>query len=142
MAKSKTNLEALRMAAIQRKKATLDLLAKKRPVEKTVTVVTQGDDGPEELELLFRAIGSSEYDRLVGKFPPRPDQKKEGLTYDIDRFAPALISRVCVDPPMSDEDAVAIWTSEDWNRSEVMSLFMGAIDVCTSGLEPGPTSSD
>lgn len=130
------------MAQLQRKKATLDLLSKKRPVEKEVLVVVQGDDGPEELEMLFRSIGSAEYDRLVGKFPPRPDQKKEGLTYDIDRFAPALISRVCIDPPMSEDDAVAIWTSSEWNRAEVMNLFMAAIDVCTRGLEPTPTSSD
>lgn len=139
---AKNNLEALRMASIQRKKATLDLLTKKRPVEKEVVVQVQGDDGPEELEMLFRSVGSAEYDRLVGKFPPRPDQKKEGLTYDIDRFAPALIARVCVDPPLSEEDAKAIWVSDDWNRGEVMNLFMAAIDVCTRGFEPTPTSSD
>lgn len=130
------------MASMQRKKATLDLLTKKRPVEKEVVIAVQGDDGPEELEMLFRSIGSAEYDNLVGKFPPRADQKKEGLTYDIDRFAPALIARVCVDPPMSEEDAKAIWASDEWNRGEVMNLFMSAIDVCTRGLEPTPTSSD
>jgi hypothetical protein len=139
---SRAELEALRMANQQRERATLDKLTKKRRVEKVVVVNVPGDDGPEQLELLFRSIGSQEYDQLITKFPPTQQQKKENLSYDIDRFAPALISRVCVDPDMSEEDTKAIWTSDEWNRGELMDLFLNAIEVCTRGLEVNPTESD
>lgn len=129
------------MADAQRKRASLDILTSKRQVEKEVTVVVPGDDGPEEMTMLFRSIGSKEYDRLVTNCPPRPDQKKEGATYDIDKFGPELISRVCVDPVMTIEDARAIWNSEHWNRGEIWDLFSNAVEVCTNGLEVGPTSS-
>lgn len=130
------------MADVQRRRASMDALRSKRRVEKTVSIVLPGDDGPEEAELLFRSIGSSEYDKLVTKYPPTVKQKAEGLTYDIDRFAPALISRVCADPEMSEEEAGEIWHSGEWNRGEIMNLFMNAIDVCTSGMQVGPTASD
>lgn len=130
------------MADMQRKRASLDLLTSKRQVEKEVTVIVPGDDGPEEVTMLFRAIGSKEYDRLVTNCPPRADQVKQGATYDIDKFGPELISRVCVDPVMTVEDARAIWNSEHWNRGEIWDLFTAAIDVCTNSPEVGPTKRD
>jgi hypothetical protein len=136
-----TTLEALKVADAQRKRASLDILTSKRQVEKEVTIVVPGEDGPEEMTLLFRSIGSKEYDRLVTSCPPRADQKREGSSYDIDKFGPELISRVCVDPVMTVEDARAIWNSEHWNRGEVWSLFSSAVEVCTNGLEVGPTNS-
>lgn len=135
-------LEALKMANAQRERATADLLLKKRRVERSVTVSLPGDDGPVEVELLFRAIGNSEYDKLVTKFPPTAQQRKDGMTYDMDRFAPELLSRVCVDPAMSLEDWKSIWNSDDWNRGELMSVYLSAVDVCTRGLDVNPTDSD
>lgn len=139
---ARNNLEALKVANAQRERATADILLKKRRVERQVTVAVPGDDGPVELELLFRAIGSSEYDRLVNKFPPTAQQKKDGLTYDMDRFAPELLSRVCVDPSMELEDWKTIWNSDDWNRGELMNVYLSAVDVCTRGLDVNPTESD
>lgn len=131
------------MANAQRKRATLETLSKKKRTEKLVTVTVPGDDGePEELEMLFRSIGYREYDKLVTKYPPTALQKKEGLTYDLDKFGPALLSRVCVDPPMSLEDAETLWESEDWNRGEVMSLFFAAVEVCTNSMAVPPTESE
>lgn len=125
------------------KRATLDQLAKKRAFEKTVVVKVPSDDGEEEdVELRFRAIGHKEYDRLITKFPPSAQQKRDGLTYDPDRFGPALFSKVCIDPVLSLEDAEEIWKSEDWNRGEITNLFLAAIDVCTHGSEVGPTEGD
>lgn len=134
-------LEALKVADTQRKRASLDILTSKAKVEKEVSVVVPGDDGPVEMTLLFRSIGSKEYDRLVTNCPPRPDQKKEGASYNIDQFGPELISRVCVDPVMTLEDAQKIWNSDEWNRGEIWDLFTNAVEVCTNGLEVGPTKS-
>lgn len=135
-------LEALKMANAQRERATADLLMKKRRVERNVAVSLPGDDGPVEVELLFRAIGNSEYDKLVTKFPPTAQQRKDGMTYDMDRFAPELLARVCVDPAMTVDDWKAIWNSDDWNRGELMSVYLSAVDVCTRGLDVNPTDSD
>lgn len=139
---ARNDLEALKMANAQRERATADLLMKKRRVERSVAVSLPSDDGPVEVELLFRAIGNSEYDQLVTKFPPNAQQKKDGLTYDMDRFAPELLSRVCVDPAMTLDDWKTIWSSDDWNRGELMNIYFAAVDVCTQGLSVNPTDSD
>jgi len=139
---SKNDLEALKMANAQRERATADMLLKKRRQERSVSVSLPGEDGPVDVDLLFRAIGNNEYDKLVTKYPPTPSQKKEGMTYDMDRFAPQLLSRVCVDPAMTVEDWTNIWNSDEWNRGELMSVYLAAVDVCTRGLDVNPTDSD
>lgn len=145
MAKRSHYLEALKMADIQRKRATLDRLKTKKAREKTVVLelpIEDDTDGAvEKVELLFRSIGSAEYDKLVTQFPPTPAQKKEGAVYNLDRFAPALLAAVVADPQMSVEDATELWTSEAWNRGELFSLFREAVDICISGVPVDPTES-
>lgn len=131
------------MADAQRKRATLDRLRTKKPREKTVEVELPDADGStEKAELLFRSIGSKEYDDLVTKFPPTNVQKRDGATYNIDRFAPALLSAVCVDPQMTEDEAKEIWTSPEWNRGELFNLFREAVDICATGITVDPTGSD
>ena len=131
-----TSTKSLEGADAQRKKATLDMLRKKRHVEKTITLGVSTDDGTvEEVELTFRSIGSAAYDRLVSKFPPTREQKAEGLNYNMDKFAPALISACAADPEMSEDEAKEIWESDAWNRGELMTLFMTAVEVNTRGLD-------
>lgn len=138
-----TKAKAAQAQAEQRKRATVDMLRKKQPVERAVTLGVNQDDGTvEEVELLFRAISQKEYDRLVEKCPPTAADKKAGANYDIDKFAPLLISSVSADPEMSLEEAKEIWESDNWNRGELMNLFMSAVAVCTQGLDIPFTSSD
>lgn len=139
---NRRDLEALRMANVQRKRASLDMLSRKRRVERDVVVLVPGDDGPEEWTFLFRAIGAQEYDNLMTKYPPNAEQRKEGLAYDIDRFAPRLLSMVCIDPDLSEEQAAEMWNSPDWNRGELMTLFLNAVQVCTQGQDVSPTEGD
>lgn len=139
----KQHLEALQVADIQRKRATFDRLLSKKAREKVVEVeLPLDDDGVEKVELLFRSIGSAEYDRLVTKYPPTPAQKKEGASYNLDAFAPSLIAAVCVDPKMSAEEAKELWTAEEWNRGELYNLFREAVDICLNGIQMDPTESD
>jgi hypothetical protein len=120
---------------VLRPKATLDQLKKKQRVTKTVHLVVNGDDGePLEVGLTFRGIPAHEYDKLISKFPPRPQDKKQGYGYNPDEFGPAIIAATCIEPEMSVEDAKDIWKSDDWNRGERMQLLMAAIEVCTAGL--------
>lgn len=143
MAKDHRYLRGLQMADAQRKRATLDRLRTKKAREKTVEVELplDGEGAVEKVELLFRSVGSQEYDNLVTQFPPTPSQKKEGATYNVDKFAPALLAAVCIDPVMTMVDAEALWNDSAWNRGELFNLFREAIDICVSGVPLDPTES-
>jgi len=118
------------------RRATFDDLVKKKHREREVTITLPGDAGEDvKATILLRALGAREYDKLLTKHPPNTEQKGNGASYNIDTFGPALISRVCIDPEMSESDANQLWTSDDWNRGEVMSLFSAAVDICNQGLD-------
>jgi len=125
--------------ADEKPRASIDQLKKKQRVTKTVSLVVSDDDGePQEVSLLFRGISAAEYDRLISKFPPRPQDKKQGYTYNPDKFGPHIIAATCIDPEMSVEDVEEIWESDEWNRGERLLLLMAAIEVCTAGLDARP----
>jgi hypothetical protein len=127
---------AQREAAKSSNRATFEMLAKKRHLEREVQIKIPDDDGGvSEVTMLFRSIGAREYDRLLTKHPPSSEQRAQGATYDINTFGPALISRVSLDPEMSEDDVRQIWNSNDWNRGEVMSLFSAAVELCNKGLD-------
>lgn len=130
------------MANVQRARATLDMLFKKKPKEATHEIEITDDGGVVQVvEMLLRSIGMEEYDKLLTAHPPTSAQKKDGNNYNQDTFAPALISRVVVDPQFSEDDARALWTSPDWNRGELFTLFRKCIEVCNSGVDLFPTGS-
>jgi len=115
------------------KRATLDKLLKKPRVEREITLTLPSDDGEtEEITFKYRSLGAQEYDKLIDMYPPTTEQKIDGAAFNVDKFAPALISKVCVDPEMSYEDCKAIWDSPDWNRGELMHLFGEAMNLCNS----------
>jgi hypothetical protein len=115
--------------------ATIDLLKKKKRNTKTISVVVTDEDGePIEVSLTFRGVSAKEYDKIIAKHPPRPKDKKEGYAYNPDSFGPEIISKTCINPEMTIEDANEIWESDDWNRGERFQLLMAAIEVCTFGL--------
>ena len=136
---SRTNTDALEAQAAQRaesKRATFEMLVKKPRLETEVPVKIPGDDGvPVKMMMLFRAIGARDYDKLLTRHPPTTEQRADGMSYNLNTFGPALISRVCIDPEMSEEQATEIWNSSDWGRGEVMSLFSAAVDLCNKGLD-------
>jgi hypothetical protein len=141
---NRKHLEALKMANAQRKRATLDKLKGKTARQKLVEVEipTGDDDGSvEKTELLFRSIGSKEYDDMVTSCPPTAAQKKDGAAYNIDRFAPKLLAAVCIDPAMTEEEATELWTSEAWNRGELFNLFTEAVALCLTGVAVDPIES-
>lgn len=123
--------------------ASLDQLKKKKPVQREVVITASGDDGePVEVSIWFEAIAAAHYDKLVAKCPPKQEDKKQGLQYNVDSFAPKIIAATCVQPSMSEDEAKELWESDNWNRGERMQLFMGAIEVCTRGLDAPFGSND
>ena len=119
-----------------RQRATFDVLKNKPRAEKEVVINIPGADGEEnEVTMMFRAIGSTEYDRLLAKHPPTTEQKADNSTYNINTFGPGLLSKVCIDPEMTAKEWTLIWQSDDWNRGEVMGMFLIAVELCNKGLD-------
>src|SRR5687767_897063 len=83
------------------KAATIDALINKKRHETTFSIYLEGEDGEEtEVTLTFRAIGMKAYDKLVSKHPPKPDQRVDGASFNMDTFAPALIAACSVVPEL------------------------------------------
>ena len=118
------------------KRATLDALKNKKRATTEFSLYLKDDDGDHtEVTLKFQAIGARAYDKLVAKHPPKPEQRVEGASFNIETFAPALISAVSVDPEISPDDAQEIWESEDWSRGDLMVLFRNAVELNNRGLD-------
>jgi len=121
--------------AEQKQTATLDQLKKKQRKTKELEITVEGDDGdPSTVTMVFQAISGYQFDQLKKDCKPTQEDKKAGLDYNAEKFAPKLIAATCIEPEMTEEDAQEIWESDEWNRGERMQLFMAAMEVCTSGL--------
>lgn len=128
--------EARQKQSQQDKRATLDqLINKPRSTTEFSLYLSDGNGGTNEVTLKYQAIGMRAYDRLVSKHPPKPEQRAEGASFDIDSFAPALIAASSVEPEISTAEAKQIWDSEDWSRGDVMVLFRNAVELNNRGLD-------
>lgn len=112
------------------------LLLNKPKATEEFTLYVSGEDGEQhEIQMKFTAIGMQEYDKLVAKYPPKADQRVEGATFDLNTFAPALISKCSVEPELSYAQAKQIWDSPAWSRGDLMVLFRKAVDLNNRGLD-------
>ncbi len=128
--------EARQKQSTASKRATLDqLISKPRSVTEFSLFLSDGNGGTNEVTLKYQAIGMRAYDRLVAKHPPKPEQRAEGSSFDIDSFAPALIAACSVEPEITPTEAKQIWESEDWSRGDVMVLFRNAVELNNRGLD-------
>jgi len=129
-------VEARQKQSQQSKRATLDeLVNKPRSTTEFSLYLGDGNGGTNEVTLKYQAIGMRAYDKLVAKHPPKPDQRAEGSSFDIDTFAPALIAACSVEPEISPAQAKEIWESDDWSRGDVMVLFRNAVELNNRGLD-------
>lgn len=137
---SSSSAQALTAKSRQRtaaKRATIEKLREKKPAEREFTTKVNG----EEVSFLFRSIGNIAYDKLVNECPPTIEQQARGMQADQDKLAPKLLSRVCVDPELSEAEWAEIWKSPDWSRGEVMALYNEAGYLCLQGLELAPIAA-
>lgn len=133
-------LDALAVQNAQRqgaRRATLDMMRAKRRKPKEFTA----ELADEEVTFLYAAIGNVDYDKLLTECPPTTAQRAEGAVYNQDKFAPELLSRVCVEPKLTAEEWTEIWTSPDWSRGETGNLFYEAVNLCGQGLNLTPTAA-
>lgn len=119
-----------------RKIATLeDLLKKPARTKEIIINVPSGKSSTTDFVVTIKAIGSKAYDDLLAAHPPTNEQKKEGTSYNVETFAPALISACSVTPQLTEEQANQIWTSDEWSRGELTELFIGCVEVNSKGLD-------
>lgn len=117
------------------KRATVDALKSKRRATSEFSLFLRNGDDHDEVTMKFQAIGAHAYDKLVAKHPPKPEQRVEGHSYNMDTFAPALISACSLEPELTPGDALEIWESDDWSRGDLMVLFRNAIELNNRGLD-------
>jgi hypothetical protein len=130
------NVEARQKQSEESKRATLDMLKNKpRSTTEFSLFLSDGNGGTNEVTLKYQAIGMRAYDALVGKHPPKPEQRAEGNSFNIDTFAPALIAACAVEPEITPAEAKEIWDSDDWSRGDVMVLFRNAVELNNRGLD-------
>jgi hypothetical protein len=116
--------------------ATFDQLMKKPRRVLTFTVYSLDDDGEEiALNLKYQAVPSKQYDQLQSEHPPSAKEKRDGAIYNVDTFAPALISAVSVVPKLSVEQATELYHSTEWSGGEIATMFLNALRVCNAGLD-------
>lgn len=141
MAKDETQvIEARQEQSKASKRATLDLLKGKRRATREVAVTIPGADGDQEVSFLFRAISRKEYDALLDDHPPTKVGIAKGDSYNLETFAPALLSRVVVEPRISEDDWRDLWKSPDWSAGELNGMFITAAGLCNTGFELVPTT--
>lgn len=125
------------------KRATFDMLRTKPRAEREVTFVMNPDtDDEQEFTMLFRAIGATDYDKLITKNPPNTEQKADGASYNINTFGPSLLAKTVIEPDMDFKQWSEIWNSDEWNRGEILQIFLTATDLCNRGLDVPPTVTD
>jgi len=91
----------------------------------------------------FQALGADEYESLVDLHPPTPEQtataRREGNLlpkWNVDTFPQALVAACCVEPALDEAEVSQLWKSPDWNQSERLELFYGALEANSSRRVP------
>lgn len=93
----------------------------------------------------IEALGATAWRRLVAEHPP-PADDLDGWRWDMETFPPAAVAASCIDPKMSEDQAVALaerLSDGQWNKllGAVMAVNLGDdIPKFASGTGAAPTS--
>lgn len=86
------------------------------------------------VEVVFRSIGRPSFERLRLSCPPSDEDLKAAREkgepapeYDVEAFAPKLISAACAEPKMTPEQVESLVTEHGWNVGEYAHLFQLAL---------------
>lgn len=120
------------------KRATINSIKSKKPRKSEFTVTLDPDEGP--VSFLFVALPPDDYDELVTLHPPTDKQKEDDPAANVngETFPAALLSRVCREPQISEEDWLAAWNGKNWARGERDMLFWEANGLCNRPLDLAP----
>lgn len=115
--------------------ATFEVLVAKPRRVGSFLVTLPTNDGTRQVKVTYQALSGADYDALMAAHAPTPKQQAQGMVYNPDTFAPALISAVSLRPKMSAVQAKELYSNPDWSPGESGQLFMEAIQVCQRGLD-------
>ncbi len=138
-------LKVIATLPLAEKKAFLDELPDPPGASDRLAAVTAAKEAFETAEeavreatftVRFRSIGRKKYEALVDAHPPTDQDNIESMAengqpapYNGDTFGPALVAASAVEPEITLEEARGFW--DDWNPSEVIDLFTGAL-ICNT----------
>lgn len=125
------------MVVKKSERVTLEQLLAKPPRTASVEVSV----GETKATMLFRALGSKEYDDLIAEYPPTKKDKDDGGVWNSEAFPPALIAASSLDPKITLDEANKIWESPDWSRGELFDIFTRLVRLNQEGLDVPFTSS-
>ena len=86
----------------------------------------------------FEACSFAALEELKYKHPPNEAQAADGMQWDVDDFAPALLALTCIDPGLTDTEAKELWTT--WEAGLVNTIYRAAWDVCNANPVVRPLS--
>jgi hypothetical protein len=115
-----------------------ELFAKPKRTSEFQITLADADGKPAKRTMVYKAISATEYDDLVTQNPPTAKQLQEspaGVAFNINTFAPALISAVSHQPKLTYAQAEQLYNAPDWSGGEVSTLFYNAQRVCNQGLD-------
>ncbi len=113
--------------------ATAELLLGKKPRTSIKKLNVTGEDGkPVQVEVKLQAIGSTAYDELVAKHPPK---KNTGGAFDTDTFGPALLALCMVSPKMDVAQTTELWNNPAWSGGELLGLFNACLELNLADLD-------
>ncbi len=95
------------------------------------------------VEVIFEAPGSAAWAALKAKHPPTEEQsklareQKTGVDYNAETLAPHLVALTCVQPAMTEKQALELWADPNWGDAELVRLFSAAIAVTLGRRQAG-----
>lgn len=127
--------KAEKKEASKKKIATFEDLRRKKRRKSSVEINLYDEDGePETLTVIIQAISSVEYDKMIADCPPNAVQRARNDVYNMDEFAPQLISACSVNPRMTFEEVKELYQSDEWATGEIGNLFWACSNLCTAGM--------
>jgi hypothetical protein len=112
-----------------------ELLGKPRRTLSFQLTIEDEDGNPLTRTIIYKAISSNEYDKLLEEHPPTAKQREDSASMNIDTFAPALISAVSHEPKLTYEQAEQLYTDPSWSGGEIGTMYFNAQRVCNAGLD-------
>lgn len=84
----------------------------------------------------FRSLGRTAFEELLRDHPPSDTDKEKAKAkgedppnFSFESFPIALVANSCIEPELSIDNVKEMWQSEDWNESELITLFNAAFMV-------------
>lgn len=115
-------------------KSLKDRLLKKKPTEKKIDLVIDG----EKLTITATALSGPQLQELRATYPPRASVDVEDgqeAGFNLDEYPPAYLALSVIDPVMSQDEWKEVWSSNAWSVSERVELWQQVYSLSFVGFD-------